>query len=468
MGKEVIIIGAGIGGLSAGIRLALLGYKVRILEARHKAGGLASGLNSGGFSFDSGPYILLDKPGLDWAFSQMQIDTAELQPRLIESVYQVLDEDGNVTDFNKSIETTAAEFELQYAGSGQLYKDFVKKTFRIHQDLKPLTFKTHPGPIDMITNGSLKHVPFMLRSLGAVMRRSGLPATLQRAVSIWTHIAGQEINAAPSPMAFVPGLFHNIGAYYPKGGMNAIPALLIKTALAAGVEILYGVKVTKIKTEDQKATGVETGDGMFYPADAVVSNSAGIGTYTELAENFKEREKEKLNKLPLQSPGMCVYMAVKGKKPPYYIRFKLKDKGCVAFVQPGLMEPELEKDGWFPARLITPLDHSRAGELGIDGQNKLMDELLGESWWQDGIAEYKVLHKRTTYEWGKEFNLYHDSMNPVMTAKFMLKGRIAHRSPFIKGLYLAGSSTHPGQWVSFCAISGVLAADCLDKDFRNA
>ena len=57
------------------------------------------------------------------------------------------------------------------------------------------------------------------------------------------------------------------------------------------------------------------------------------------------------------------------------------------------------------------------------------------------------------------------SMNPVMTSGFMRAGRIAHRSPWVKGLYLAGSSTHPGQWVSFCAISGILAAGKICEDF---
>jgi phytoene dehydrogenase-like protein len=57
-------------------------------------------------------------------------------------------------------------------------------------------------------------------------------------------------------------------------------------------------------------------------------------------------------------------------------------------------------------------------------------------------------------------------MNPVMTARLMRRGRVSHRSPWVRGLYLAGSSTHPGQWVSFCAISGVLAADCLHEDAR--
>ena len=60
--------------------------------------------------------------------------------------------------------------------------------------------------------------------------------------------------------------------------------------------------------------------------------------------------------------------------------------------------------------------------------------------------------------------LYRDSMNPVMTAKLMREGRLPHRVPGVKGLYLAGASTHPGQWVSFCAISGILAARCLKQD----
>ena len=72
-----------------------------------------------------------------------------------------------------------------------------------------------------------------------------------------------------------------------------------------------------------------------------------------------------------------------------------------------------------------------------------------------------MLATRTPRQWGAEFHLYRDSMNPVMTAKFMREGRLAHRSPTLTGLYLAGSATHPGQWVSFSAISGILAARCL-------
>ena len=87
-----------------------------------------------------------------------------------------------------------------------------------------------------------------------------------------------------------------------------------------------------------------------------------------------------------------------------------------------------------------------------------------EPWWRSSVDDVRVLGRRVPATWGAAFRLHRDSMNPVMTARLMRKGRIAHRSPWIRNLYLAGSSTHPGQWVSFCAISGVLAADRLHED----
>jgi diapolycopene oxygenase len=463
--RTVLVIGAGIGGLSASIRLAKLGYRVQLLEARASGGGLASEVQAGGFAFDAGPYILLDKPGLDWALQQLGLSAKTLDLTLIESVYHVLHEDGRTTAFDHSLDATAARFEAAHAGSGTQYKALVKHTFAVHQNLKSLTFKTHPSVLDVLRNGSLRYVPFLLSSLDAVLQRSGLPDFVRKGISIWTHVAGQPVAQAPSPMAFVPGLFHHIGAYYPNAGMGAVAALLEKAALAAGVDIRYDTKVACICTTHQQVTGVQTADGESIPAEIVVSNANGIGTYAELVENMAPAAKAKLQELPLQSPGVCVYLAVQGRNPPYYIRFKLDGVGCVAFVQPGLLAPHLAQEGWYPARLIAPLDHATAAALGEAGQHELMDRLLADPWWQQNLGGYRVLHKRTSFEWGRDYTLYRDSMNPVMTSRFMRQGRIAHRSPHVRGLYLAGSSTHPGQWVSFCAISGVLAADCLAQDF---
>ena len=462
--QQVIVIGAGVGGLSAAIRLAQQGQRVLVLEARAQAGGLASGVVAGGFTFDAGPYILLDKPGLEWALAHLGLAADALPLTPIEHVYHVLHEDGQTTAFDRSLADTAAGFEARFPGSGARYQAFVAKTGAVHRNVQPLTYHSHPGVLDVLRHGALGSVPFMLSSLGGVLEKSGLPAPVRAGIGIWTHIAGQPMSQAPAPMAFVPSLFHGVGAYLPRGGMRAVAELLTATAVAAGVEFRYETPIAGIMAPQGRATGVRTAAGEVLPARAVLSDASGIGTYVELVEDFPEPAKTKLRALPLQSPGTCVYLAVRGRRPPYYVRFKLRGSGCTAFVQPGLLEPGLAQDGWFPARLISPLPHPEAARLGPEGQHRLMDEQLAEPWWREGLEDYRVLHRRSTFEWGREYHLYRDSMNPVMTAQLMRQGRLAHRSPTVRNLYLTGSSTHPGQWVSFCAIAGILAADCLLHD----
>jgi phytoene dehydrogenase-like protein len=149
-----------------------------------------------------------------------------------------------------------------------------------------------------------------------------------------------------------------------------------------------------------------------------------------------------------------------------YLKFRLSEPpdACRLFITPTIMEPELASGPWHPARLLMPLDHGRAQAMGAAGQTEILKRMLSETWWQEGITEFKVLGTRIPEQWGAEFHLYNYSMNPVMTAAFMRAGRLAHRSPWVRGLYLAGSATHPGQWVSFCSVSGVLSAQALHQD----
>jgi len=467
MNHRVVIIGAGMGGLTAAIRLAQQGLKVRVIEARAASGGLASGFEKDGFVFDAGPYILLDRPGLDWAFHALGLDLAEhVTLRQVEDVYQVrLSEDVTVR-FHADRKRTAEGMEQIWPGSGKQYERFVAEMEAIHNRLSPLLHISRPRPTDLLRSRSLMYIPFLLRSLGSVLTRTNLPEPVIESIAIWTHIAGQRIDEAPSPMAFVPALIHGVGAFYPVGGVAMIPLTLTEVANKAGVEFQYGTKVRAIVCEQGRVRGVETEHGEFVAAEAVVSNHNGVGTYIEMLQETPERAREKLSRLSLQSPGACAYLAIRGKLKPPYLRFQVPGNGelCRLFVTPGVVAPELENNGWFPARLIAPMRHDVAERLRVKGQRDYLDQLLAESWWRDEVEEFRVLATRVPAEWGAQYNLYQDSMNPVMTAGFMRAGRLAHKSPYMRGLYLAGSSTHPGQWVSFCAISGVLAANDLLQD----
>jgi len=465
MSAPVVVIGAGVGGLSAALRLAQSGFSLTVFEARAQAGGLASGVCYEEFSFDAGPYILLDQPGLAWAFERLRLDLPSCLPLLpIDDVYEVESADGTRVRFYSDLEKTAAGFEKQWPGSGIRYRNFVHRMERISRALRPMLQVSRPSPLAMVRTAAWIHGPFLLRSLGSVLADSRLPHPVIVAMAIWTHVAGQTRNQAPSPLAFVPALMHSVGSYYPKGGIRRVPQVLEQAAVAAGVRFCYSTKVNRLHTSNGAVTGVTTSTGEFVPAAAVVSNSAALHTYLNLLDVPPPALAARLKQLPLQSPGVCAYLAIRGRINPPYLAFKLPDpeERCRLLIRASFMDPQVQ-DGWSPARLLAPMKYEDAERLGPAGQAQHLDRLLEEDWWRKGL-EVRVLAKRTAQQWGDEYHLYANSMNPVMTARFMRQGRVAHRSPCVKGLYLAGSSTHPGQWVSFCAISGVLAADCLIAD----
>jgi phytoene desaturase len=466
--KPIIVIGAGMGGLAAAVRLARQGLAVSVLEARAGAGGLASTFDAGGFRFDAGPYILLDRPGLEWAFRALGLDLAELAHlRPIDDIYQVITRGGTVS-FHASVERTAAGFDRVWPGSGARYLEYVESMGTTYQRLRPLIEQSHPGLAGLLRGGSWRESRFLLRSLGSVLSGTSLPQPVQEAIAIWTHVAGQPVGEAPSPMAFVSSLIHHAGCYYPAKGIGSIPQALVEAAEEAGVQFRFGTKVRAIRTANRSVRGVETDQGEFLETETVLSNHSGVGTYLDLVDDVPGRVRRRVRGLPLQSPGVCAYLAIQATPRPPYLRFLLPEAGrCRLLITPAAVDPALCRDGWSPARLVGPMDHGEAERLGEGGQREYLEQLLSESWWRADIDDFRVLSTRVPAQWGSEFHLYRDSMNPVMTARFMRAGRFAHRSPCVHGLYLTGSSTHPGQWVSFCAISGILAANCVSEDLAK-
>jgi len=467
MSKCVVIIGAGMGGLAASIRLARRGFRVRVFEARDEPGGLASSLQIENFQFDAGPYILLDRDGLEWAFNSLDLELSSFVTlKRIDLAYQVTSPLRDPVRIFSDLDATAGEFEKSWSGSGARYQKFVRAMAQVHERLRPLLYRSPSGVAGLFRSGAWVEIPFLMRSLGSVLRRATLPEPVIDALGIWTHVAAQSLDHAPSPLPFVPAMIHTKGAFYPFEGIGAIPRALAASAVESGVEFNYGMKIRRIRCHRSIATGIETDHDEYIPADAVLSNLSGIGTYIELCE-VGRTVRQRLERLPLQSPGVCAYLAVRQKSESEYLRFLLPggDETCRLLITPSAPVPHVEREGWWPARLLAPMPYSRA-EQGTAAQKEFLRRILEEEWWREHTGEYRVLATRIPGEWGEQFHLYRNSMNPVMTSRLMRQGRIAHRSPHIKGLYLAGSSTHPGQWISFCAISGILAADRISEDLN--
>jgi phytoene dehydrogenase-like protein len=462
---KVVVIGGGVGGLTAAARLTRLGHRVQLLEARADVGGLASGLSAGDLVFDGGPYILLDRPGLEWAFERVGVDIATLALQPVPALYEVQAPERRTVRIFLDLERTKDELEQRWNGAGRAYDRFVSEMEALRRRLAPLLVVSEPSILELARCGALGTAPFLLRSLTGVLNRTGLPSEVVDAIALWTHIAGQSPRQAPSVMAFVPALIHRVGAFVPQGGMRKIPEVLKSRTEQNGVDIRCSTRVRRVRTADRRVTGVEIERGDVIPCDAVISNYHGVGTYDELVEDLPSMVRQRLDALPLQSPGMCAYLSGRGRAPEFYLRAMLDVKGKVTLaVFPSALGTPSDTGARLPVRLIAPLDRRTAEQLGEEGQAEALRQTLEQPWWRDGLTEVALVASRTSRTWGREMNLYRDSMNPVMSRGLFLRGRMRHRSPWIRGLYLAGASTHPGQWVSFCAISGVLAAEALHRD----
>jgi phytoene dehydrogenase-like protein len=436
------VIGAGVGGLAAAIALRRKGHDVTILEARDSAGGLASGFDLEGHSHDGGPYILLDKPGLAWAFERLGLrleEHVELIP--LDEIYRVRRPDGPDVRIYHSLERTA---DGMPAGARDAYIAFVKRMIAIHEHLSPLQRAPFQGARALLRHGMVSEAVFLLRGLAANLRATDLPESVRDALGIWTHIAGQPLAEAPAPLALVPALIHTHGAYTARGGIRRIPEALAAVAQPLGVEIRFGTRVTRIVRDLRTVLGVETADGERIDASFVVSNAPGIATYTRLLDPPDRVLADRLAQLPLQSPGIAAYLHAEVAPDVPFLQFWLPGEGakCRVLIHAGAVDDTRRGT----LRLVSPTPHG-------------LDEILAETWWRGGITNERVVATRTPSDWGTQFHLWRESMNPTMTAAFMRKGRIPHVSPVADNLRLCGAATHPGQWVSFCAISGVLAAE---------
>lgn len=458
--KRVAIVGAGVGGLSAALKLSQMGFIVDIYEARSSAGGLASSIEIDGLPFDVGPYIFLDREGLEWSYSQLGL-CLEKEMNLIhlQKVYKMMDPKNPLKMFS-SLQETFNNFDALLPGQGEKYLNFIEKTHNTYSRLKKLQHLPHPNFFTLLKNARIQDGFFLLKSLKQVFDQFEFQASLQEFLGIWTHIAGQPIERSPSPMAFVPSLIHKRGSFYPREGIGRYSQVLERECLKNNVNFHFNAPIEKIVNRGRRATGLHLKNGEKVEANIIVSNYNGIGTYNELLDDSSYAKK--LKKLSLQSPGLCLYLKCRGPKPEFYLHFHKKEAMHV-FVS----DPRQNSSEWWPARVHIPMPHAKAQSMTAQQQQEMINQEIHNPWFHSLVDDFSVLHTRTPKSWGQDFNLYRDSMNPVMTAQFMRQGRIPHRSQVFKGLYLVGSSTHPGQWVSFCSISGILTAQLIGEDHAS-
>ena len=277
--RRIVIIGAGVGGLVAGVRLAARGMNVTVLEAADAPGGKMREVVANGARIDSGPTVFT----MRWVFEELARDIGvSLDDRLILRRADTLARhawiDGARLDLYSDIERTADAIGL-FAGKHDAdgYRRFSQAAAAIHETLKR-TYIDAPRP-----------------SLPALMYRVGLarPRELMRIspyATLWGELGkyfrdprlrqlfgryatycGSSPFAAPATLMLVAHVERE-GVWLVEGGMQGVATMLADLLLDCGGMLTCGARVERILVEKGRAVGVALVDGERLPADAIVMN----------------------------------------------------------------------------------------------------------------------------------------------------------------------------------------------------
>ena len=490
---RVVIVGAGLGGLSAALRLVGAGREVTVVEREAVPGGRAGLLEDSGYRFDTGPTVLTMPDLIADALAcvgEKLADWIELEP--VDPLYRAFYPDGSTLDVLADTEAMAEQVRALCGpaeAQGYLrYVEFVSTLYRY--EMRDFIDRNTDSPTDLLTVNLARLV-----ALGAFRRLAPKvgsylkdPRT-QRVLSFQSMYAGLSPYEALAIYAVIAYMDTVAGVFAPKGGMHAVPRGLAGAAAKHGVEFRYGETVTRVLIEHGRAVGVETATGERIRADVVVLNPDLPMAYRELlpASVTPRRVKD------LRYSPSCFLMLVGSsasysKTAHHNIHFGRQWRGVfddlvrhgrlmadpsVLVTNPTRSDPSLAPVGKQTYYVLFPTPNLDADidwtVIGPRYRDEVVARLeaLGYQGFGAGI---EVEHTTTPADWqrrgmerGAPFASAHSFFQ---TGPF----RPSNLAANVEGVVFTGSGTRPGVGVPMVLLSGRLAAERIlgrDRSYRS-
>ena len=273
---HVVVVGAGLAGLSAALRLAGAGRKVTVIERESVPGGRNGLLEKDGFSFDTGPSVLTMPSLIQDAFScvgEDMKDWLELSP--LKPLYRAFYHDGSQIDVHANTaemeeeirRTVSAEEALGY----RRYVEFVTKLYKY--EMNDFIDRNIDSPFNLLTPNLARLIALGgFRRLSPKVNQFLKDPRLQKVYSFQAMYAGVSPQQALAIYAVIAYMDSVNGVFFPKGGMHAVPRALAAAAQKHGVTFKYSTSVTGLDVENGRAKAVITDTGERIECDVVVMN----------------------------------------------------------------------------------------------------------------------------------------------------------------------------------------------------
>ncbi len=489
-GQKAGIVGAGIAGIAAAIRLAVKGFSVDVYEANAYAGGKLSTFsdttNQRTYRFDAGPSLFTMPHLVDDLFRLANRNPADYfaYQRLDETCRYFWDDGTKLTAwadqhrFAREAETVLGEppeHLLSHLADSALKYDVTEKLF-LQKSLHKI--RTWVGPDALRGYLNLPKLGVFGTMNNANQRRFTHPKLVQLFNRYATY-NGSDPYQTPATLNIIPHLEYNIGAFFPRLGMVSITNSLVQLAQDLGVRFHFNTRVTAIQTEGKRVTGLQTAHG-HVPAEVVISNMDVVSTFRKLLP--QARQPERILRQPKSSSGLIFYWGIKREfaelglhniffsddyraefaalfgrnelhhDPTIYLNITSKHKPDDA--PPGA-------ENWF-ILLNAPNNTGQDWDAVIARARQDVLQKLSRVLGTDvaAIIETESVLDPRSIEWrtsSSQGALYGNSSNNRFAA-FLRHANFSHQ---YNNLYFVGGSVHPGGGIPLCLQSARIATDMV-------
>lgn len=491
--RHVVIVGGGIGGLSAGIRLAAAGHRVTLFEKNAQVGGKMSEVSADGFRWDTGPSVITMRPVFEELFAaagRQLDDYLTLLP--VEPLTRYFYPDGTRLDATQDLPQMDEQIRAIDPRDVAGYRDFLHYAATLHQLTGPVFIYDQPPNWRRVLRAKpwrfLQADPWL--TLDQAIRRRVHSPHLRQLLGRFATYVGASPFQAPATLGVIADVELAGGVWYPQGGIYAIARAMARLAQEVGVVIHSATPVDAITVAGGRAGGVRLADGTQVAADAVLANVDVTTVYQHLlpAAVATPARRARLTARETSCSGYVLLLGVEGNHPQlahHNIFFSADYRQEFEDIfQHGRPPGD-------PTVYVAITSKTDAGHA------------------PDGCENWFVLVNApatgSAFDWSREESTYRaqvlaklaahgvDIRDRVRTTRILTPGDLAamsgawrgalygissnqainafrrphNRSPHLKGLYFAGGTTHPGGGVPMVTLSGKVAADMIQEDWRH-
>jgi len=483
--RSVIVIGAGIGGITAATHLANAGLHVTVLEKNEQPGGRCGRFARDGHRFDTGPTLLVMRLLYEAEFRALG---ASLHERLdllpVDPTYRLVFDDASQLALTSDMASMKKQLETFELGSFEGFERYLREGGRHYQlVLDKLVNRDFRRASDFFNIEALELL-FRLKPLVNHYRNMAAYFDGPRLKSAFTFqdlYVGLSPFDAPATLSMLPYTEAAHGVWYPAGGMYSIVETLVDLAQESGVEFSFDATVSRIDTTGDRARGVTLAGGAQLEADVVLANADLPWVYQHLLPDT--REAKALLRKQFSSSAISFFWGVDRTytalgphtlflADDYRENFESIVHGLTLHTNPSLyvhaparLDPSMAPPGEDTLTVVVPVGHLS------DDRGQDWDELrdtarqhvfrrLKAVGIDDLEAHIKFEDAYTPVSWAERHNLAKGSTHGLShKLTQMAYFRPSNRHHRYRNLYFAGASTHPGTGVPIAMVSGRLAAE---------